>query len=164
MGIKARIATVAAASVPAAVLAIGLPFTAAWEGLSLKPYADIVGRMTVCRGETNVPMRVYTLKECDDMFGASWATYYKAQVKCYPNLPKAPASVQAMVTDLAYQNGNTAVCTARNFGAAIRAGDWMLVCERMKQWINAGGKPVRGIENRRFRADYNSYDVCVSGL
>lgn len=150
--------------VPAAVLAIGLPFTEAWEGMRTKPYRDIVGKMTVCIGETNVPMREYTVDECREMFGASWASYYHAQVKCYPNLPSAPASVQAMVTDLAYNNGNMAVCTARSLGEAIRAGDWKLVCERMKQWVNAGGKPVRGLENRRYKAEYNSYDVCVSGV
>lgn len=150
--------------VPAAVLAIGLPFTEAWEGVRTEPYRDIVGKMTVCIGETNVPMRKYSLQECRDMFGVSWSSYHKASVKCHPALSSAPSSVQAMVTDLAYNNGVAAICGAKGLGSHIKAKRWAAVCDNLRLWVNAGGKKVRGLENRRYKADYNSYDVCMSGV
>lgn len=155
---------VVVAGVPALVLAIGLPFTEHWEGLRTSPYQDIIGKWTVCIGETNVEMRKYSEAECRQMFGESWAKYYVAMVKCYPELKSAPASVQAMVTDLGYNNGTGAVCSAKNMGSAIRSGKWASVCQNLKSWVRAGGAVSKGLQNRRYVADYNSYDVCMSGV
>lgn len=150
--------------VPAAVLAIGLPFTEYWEGMKLKPYQDIVGKWTVCVGETNVPMRTYTLEECRTMFGNSWAVYYQAVTTCLPRLKTAPPSVQAMITDLAYNNGAANVCNSRTTGGHIKAGRWREACNSLAAWVKAGGKKSKGLQNRRYLADYNSVDVCLSGL
>ncbi|MEA1078682.1 hypothetical protein U8M15_27690, partial [Klebsiella pneumoniae] len=61
------------ASAAAALVA----FTAPREGVSLTPYSDRLanGLATVCYGETNAPMRRYTLPECKQMLGDSLAGY-----------------------------------------------------------------------------------------
>lgn len=144
----------------AAVLAIGLPFAEKWEGLRTKPYRDIVGVWTVCVGETNVPMREYTTQQCRDMFGESWLVYYYGMVACFPALKEAPASVQAMATDLAYNNGTGAVCQSKNTGGHLKAKRWREFCNALPSWINAGGKPSKGLKNRRV----DSQGVCLEGL
>lgn len=150
--------------VPAAVLAIGLPFTQYWEGTKLVPYKDIIGRWTVCTGETNVPMRAYTAAECSDMFTASWQVYYQAMLACFPTLAEAPASVQAMATDLGYNNGVAAVCASRTTGGHIKARRWAEFCESLTAWVSAGGKKSQGLMNRRYAGKYNSHDVCLAGI
>ncbi|MEL6996612.1 MAG: hypothetical protein AAGK67_18540, partial [Pseudomonadota bacterium] len=54
-----------------------MAFTAPREGVSLTPYSDHLanGLATVCYGETNAPMRRYTLAECKQMLGDSLAGY-----------------------------------------------------------------------------------------
>lgn len=144
----------------AAVLAIGLPFTEKWEGMRTTPYRDIIGVWTVCIGETKVPMRTYSAAECREMFGESWLVYYRAVVACAPALPSAPASVQAMATDLAYNNGTSAVCNSKITGGHLKAGRWREFCEVLPTWVKAGGKVSKGLQNRR--ADSRS--ICLSGL
>lgn len=150
-----------ALGVPAAVLAVGLPFTAQWEGTELTPYWDDIGKAwTVCTGETKVPMRKYTVAECQAMFQPSWSKYYADLVKCAPALKDAPASVAAMATDLAYNNGTAAVCNSKNTGGALKAGKWREFCNMLPQWSKAKGVRVKGLFNRRKA----SQAVCLEGL
>ncbi len=147
--------------VPVAVLAIGLPFTSKWEGTELTPYWDDIGKAwTVCTGETKVPMRKYTLKECQEIFNPSWSAYYVDLLKCSPSLKFAPPSVAAMATDLAYNNGSAAVCNSKNTGGALKKGKWRDFCNMLPQWSKSKGVKVRGLFNRRM----DSKEVCLSGL
>ncbi|UUV43223.1 endolysin [Rhodobacter phage RcCWillis] len=156
-----RLGTKIALGVPAAVLAIGIPFTARWEGTETTPYWDSIGRAwTVCMGETNVPMREYTQAECEAMFEPSWSSYYRGMVACFPRLPEAPATVQAMATDLAYNTGTAAVCNSRTTGGHLRAGRWRDFCNVLPSWAMSNGVRVRGLLNRRMDAR----EVCLSGI
>lgn len=148
-------------AVPAAVLAIGLPFTSAWEGTETTPYWDDIGKAwTVCTGETQVPMRKYTKAECEAMFAPSWSRYYAEIVACAPKVKTAPPPVAAMATDLAYNNGSAAVCNSKTTGGALKAGRWRDFCNALPSWSNAKGVRVRGLWNRRMA----SKDVCLMGL
>jgi lysozyme len=62
----------------AAVLAVAL--TGSNEGVSLKPYNDKLGAnvQTVCYGDTEVPMRRYTLDECKQLLADRLADYATA--------------------------------------------------------------------------------------
>lgn len=134
----------------AATLAIALPLVAAWEGLRTTPYQDLVGKPTVCFGETNIEMRTYTRPECEVMLQRSLAKYAGPVLDCLP--ADAPLEVKAAFTSLAYNNGAQKVC-ASNTAAMARAGNYAAACNALLAWNKArvGGKlvPVRGLTNRR---------------
>lgn len=142
--------------VGAASLAIATPFIAGWEGKRNDPYRDIAGIMTVCYGETNVPMRRYTDRECLDMLNESVAGYQERVLECTPILERHPHQLAA-ATSLSYNIGTGAYCrstAARRFNA----GNFPGACEAMKRWNRVGGRVVRGLVNRRQK----EYELCVT--
>lgn len=137
----------------AMVGAVGL--VSAWEGLRNDPYADIVGRTTVCFGETNVPMRRYTDAECRDMLGGSLATYAEIVLKRNPELAGRPNNLAA-ATSLTYNIGGAAY-TRSTVAKRFSAHDWQGACDAFLAWSYAGGRQVKGLLNRR-RAER---EVCL---
>lgn len=153
----------AAAGIMAAVLAVGVPLTAKWEGKENTAYWDRFGKVwTVCYGETKGVKKgdVYSDAECTAMLQREWASYYSQMRKAFPNLIEAPVSVQAAAVDLAYNNGTSAVANSKNTGGALRAGQWERFCNMLPQWSKSGGSFVRGLFNRR----KDSQALCLSGL
>lgn len=129
--------------------AAGLMLTtvSAWEGKSNTPYADLVNRMTVCYGETRVPMRRYSDAECSDMLANGLADFAKPVLKRNPELAGHPHQLAAAVS-LTYNVGaaNYARSTvARRF----TAGDWKGACDAFLAWRFAGGREVKGLLRRR---------------
>jgi lysozyme len=135
------------AVVGAACAAILVPLVSQWEGKSNEPYADIVNKMTVCFGETNVEMRRYTDAECEAMLGGSLTKYANGVLKCTPNLKSKPNALAAAIS-LSYNVGTAAYCRStvdRRFDAGnVRGG-----CDALLMWNRAGGREVRGLTNRR---------------
>lgn len=130
----------------------------AWEGKSNDPYRDIVGVWTVCYGETQAPMRRYTDKECSDMLATRLADYAGPVLQRNPELAGHDNQVIA-ASSLAYNIGaaNYAKSTvARRF--SVR--DWRGACDAFLMWNRAGGRVVKGLDNRR-RAERA---VCLKGL
>lgn len=135
--------TVGGAGVAAALIAL----VATWEGLRTDPYADLVGKLTVCFGETNVPMRTYTVAECENMLGGSLSTYASAVLKRNPELAGRPNQLTA-ATSLAYNIGIAAYnrsSTARFFSMR----QWRAGCNAILLWNRAGGRVVKGLVRRR---------------
>lgn len=142
-------------------LALGLatPLVERWEGTRTDPYRDIVGVMTVCTGETRAPMRRYSSDECKTMLdrtlAADWAP---AVLKAVPALKDRPYQFAASIS-LAYNIGEVAFArstVARRF----KAGDWRGGCEAFLMWNRAGGKLVKGLDNRR----RDERSLCLTGL
>lgn len=115
--------------------AVVTPFLMKSEGLRTKPYKDPVGINTVCYGETNVPMRVYSRDECGAMLRERLARIYAPKIlACIPQLaePGRRNEFAAMI-DSAYNAGPTAVCKSR-MAAHFRAGRWVAGCNSLKGW------------------------------
>ncbi len=135
---------------------------AKWEGKRNDPYRDIVGVLTVCYGETNVPMRRYTDQECRAMLEKSTQKYQQGVIRCVPSLAQRPYQLAA-ATSLAYNIGTVGFCNstaARRFNA----GDLRGGCEAIRMFRFAGPpgnkREVRGLVNRR----NDEVKLCLTGL
>lgn len=146
--------TVGGAGIAAALIAL----VAQWEGKSNDPYEDplVRGLFTVCYGETNAPMRRYTDAECEAMLADSLDKYAKTVKELTPRL-KGNQLIAA--TSLSYNIGGTnyARSTARK---RFNRGDLKGGCEAILWWNRAGGRVVKGLQNRRAA----EYRVCVADL
>jgi lysozyme len=137
----------------AAALIVATPFIAAKEGKRNNPYLDSVGVMTVCYGETRVPMRRYSDAECLAQFNkALGEDFGPAVLACTPGLADRPRVLAASIS-LAYNIGAAGYCrstAARKFNAGdIRGG-----CNAFMLW----NRP-REIIGRRIK----ERDLCLSG-
>lgn len=120
---------------------------AQFEGLSNRPYRDVVGVETVCFGETNVAMRTYTTEECEEMLATSLSGYASEVLKRNPELRGHDAQLLA-ATSLAYNVGGAAY--ARSTAAKrFSEGRWRAACDAFLKWNRAGGRVVRGLTLRR---------------
>ncbi|NLA68304.1 MAG: lysozyme [Gammaproteobacteria bacterium] len=147
-------AKVVGGSVAALVLAAAA-IIAPWEGLRTDPYKDLVGKWTVCYGETNAPMRRYTPAECKAMLEASVREYADGLLRCISRPVTVPQG--AALISWAYNVGTPSACRStlvRKLNAGAPASEW---CRELLRWDYAGGKRVRGLTNRR-KAEY---EVCI---
>lgn len=132
--------------------------TAQWEGKSNDPYLDLIGKATVCYGETNVPMRRYSDAECEDMLAGSLAEYAAAVLVRNPELRGHDPQIVA-ASSLSYNIGNAAYARS-TVAKRFSAGDWRGACDAFRSWVYAGGKRVQGLVNRR-EAERK---ICLRGL
>lgn len=157
MSIKNKVAT----GITVAVLALATPFIAKWEGLETTAYKDIVGVPTVCYGETRgVEMGdTYTEEQCYKMLEKSVAEYYNGLLPYISN-PDIPVGVRASLTELAY---NVGIKTAGNSTMMKLAnqGKYAAACNELRKWVKAGGKTVKGLENRR---QDSKVQLCMKGI
>lgn len=145
-------------TIGASATAILLVTVASWEGKANDPYADIVGKMTVCFGETNVAMRHYSDAECNDMLAGSLNGYARTVLARNPELFGHPNQLAATVS-LTYNIGG------RNYQRStvakrFSAGDWRGACNAFTAWSYAGGRQVKGLLNRRNA----ERAICLKGL
>ncbi len=145
-----------AAAIVAACL-ICAPLTARFEGKRNAPYRDPAGIKTVCYGETETIMRVYSNDECGRMLRDALAKRYAPKIaQCLPQLaaPNRRNEFVAMI-DSSYNAGWAAVCKS-SMAQHIRAGQWVAACNSLKTWYTTArdrrtGKRVQwpGLVNRR---------------
>ena len=136
-----------AGGVGASAAALMVATVALWEGKSNDPYADIVGVMTVCYGETRVEMRRYSDAECEDMLAEGLGQFAGAVLERNPGLRDRPEMLAA-ATSLSYNIGMRAYSrstVARRFSERR----WAEACDAFLMWNKAGGKVVRGLQRRR---------------
>lgn len=129
-----------------------------FEGKRNDPYADLIGRMTVCYGETRVTMRRYSDAECRDMLADGLADFAGPVLARNPELRGHDPQIAAAVS-LSYNIGqaNYARSTvARRFSA----GDWRGACDAFLLWNRAGGREVPGLTKRRAA----ERAICLRGL
>ena len=149
------------AGAAAVVIASATPFIAKWEGLKTEAYRDIVGIPTVCYGETRgVSMTDrYTKEECFQMLEKAVGEYYQGLQPFMTN-PDIPVSVQASMLELAYNVGISAVGRSTMMRLANQ-GKYVEACNELGKWVKAGGRTVKGLENRRADSKRN---LCLRGL
>lgn len=137
------------------VAAATVAIVATWEGKSNDPYFDIVGVRTVCYGETNTAMRRYSDAECKAMLKASLTKYGDGLLQCV-NVPISQ-NQHAAFTSFAYNVGVSTFCKS-SVVRKLNAGDREGACKAMGLYVYAGGKFVRGLENRR----KDEVQLCLS--
>lgn len=131
---RGKLAAVIGASAVAGLIGV----VAQWEGKSNDPYRDIVNVMTVCHGETRVPMRRYSDAECEEMLAEGLADFAGPVLKRNPELRGHDPQLIAAIS-LAYNIGSAAYnrsTVARRFSA----GDWKGACDAFLMWRFAGGR------------------------
>lgn len=150
---------VVAGGLGAAAIALAVPIVAAWEGLELKAYRDVVGIPTICYGETlGVKVgQTATKAECDAMLAKRVAQFANEIEPCLPK--QLPPETAAAFVSAAYNIGSGAFCKSSMSRRAL-AGDLRGACDALLMWNKAGGKVVRGLTNRR-KAER---ELCLSGL
>lgn len=138
-------------AVVAAAVLIAAPMAASHEGLRTHPYLDPAGIPTVCYGETELAMRVYSADECGAMLRERLIKDYAPKIAaCLPGLVNdAKANALGAFIDAAYNAGVAAVCSSR-MARAARAGDLSAACNGFPGWyVTARGKVYAGLVARR---------------
>jgi len=152
-----RVSFLAAIVLGAAVAVIG-----PWEGLRNETYIDIVGVATVCFGETNPalarPGARYTDAQCAAMLGESVSKFAVQLDRCISPDARMTPQQQAVVLSWAYNVGTRAACSStlvRKLNAGAPPAEW---CAELLRWNRAGGRVVRGLDNRR----RDEHRLCVA--
>ena len=140
------------ATIGAAAAMIVTPFVSGWESGGkehLVAYRDLVGVWTICGGDTErvYPGLVETSEGCAIREEGQLVRHAEAVLKCSPVLRGRPEQLAAAVS-LAYNIGPAGYCrstVARRFNR----GDTRGACDAFLMWNRAGGRVVRGLDNRR---------------
>ena len=147
----------------AAVLAAAIAIIAPWEGKVNETYLDIVGVATVCYGQTGAaakPGRRYTDAECEAMLGQEAAHFARQLDRCILSDVQTTPQQQAVLLSWAYNVGTGAACRStlvRKLNAGQPPAVW---CPELLRWNRAGGKVVKGLDNRR----RHEYSLCMEGV
>lgn len=149
----------AAVGAAALIAALATPVISKWEGERNRPYRDIVGVLTVCRGHTGpgIQNRYYPPTECKALLEQDARTHLAPILACVPKLAERP-KVAAASLSLAYNIGTAGFCRS-TAAARFRAGDWRGGCQAIGRFIYAGGRPVQGLVNRR----RDEVSLCMEG-
>lgn len=130
--------------------AAGLALVKQWDGLKTKAYRDVAGIWTVGYGHTSAagapavtPNMAITEAEAEKILRADLAKF-EDQVS---RLVKVPLSDnQFAVLDFDFNTGRLGKSTLLK---RLNAGDYDAVPAGPMKWVNAGGKRVKGLVNRR---------------
>lgn len=135
--------------IAAVVIALAASFMAPWEGTKYRPYQDVIGVWTVCRGITGKEVvigKLYTEAECQALEAPVIAKSLATVKKCLP-VPLSNNQAAAL-TSLVFNTGPKSVCGSTLQRKAL-AGDYAGMCREFDKWAYAGGKRWRGLEKRR---------------
>ncbi len=131
--------------------AAGLALVKQWEGLKTKAYRDVAGVWTIGYGHTSAagapavtPGMVTSEAQADDILRADLATFEERVLR----LVKVPLSDNqfAVLVSFDFNTGRLGKSTLLN---KLNGGDYDAVPGELMKWVNAGGKRVKGLVNRR---------------
>lgn len=120
-----------------------------FEGVMLRAYEDPIGIVTVCAGHTKTAMlgQAYTPEECAVILQEDLAEHAEGVLACAPTLEGQTGPLAAAVS-FTFNVGVGAFCRS-TMARKFNAGDIMGACAELSRWINAGGKPLKGLIKRR---------------
>jgi len=160
-GGTAKVAGAGIGATTGAVLASAVALIQPWEGLFTKPYFDIVGVKTVCYGATAAEgvdlNRTYTKQECADMLKKSIVKYDNGIKACITR--EMPDSVHVAMISFSYNVGVAGACKSTAV-RRINEGDFRGACDALLMWNKAGGRVVKGLDNRR----HDERRVCLKDV
>jgi len=149
----------ALAAAMSVIVAMAVPGTTESEGVKTEAYYDPIGIPTVCVGETlNVSMGdSYTREECDEMLMIRLAGFLEDMRAC--TTVELPAGTETALLEFTYNLGSGVYC--KNIARKrLNKGKYREACDALKLYVNAGGKPFRGLILRRER----EAERCHAGL
>lgn len=131
----------------AAVIALAAAVIAPWEGKVNTPYRDPVGILTVCYGHTgaDIEQRRYSDAECMQMLEAD-VKKHAAVLDCTNGGYKLREG--AAIVSLGFNIGVAGYCKSTSAKRA-KAGDYAGACEAISLHVNAKGKVLQGLVDRR---------------
>lgn len=140
----------------------GLEHIANWEACIYCTYKDSVGVDTIglgatrwLDGKTPAPGQVATDRQVAELYVRDIKVNEQC-VKDRLNGNKMPQSVFDASVSMVHNNGcsgttwNPRTQKMTQLRANALAGNWVGVCDRMMDFVNAGGKFSKGVYNRRF--------------
>lgn len=130
-----------------AAAALAVATIAPWEGKRNEPYRDPIGILTVCYGETRVPMRRYSDAECTAMLQAAAGEFMEGVRVRNPAIAGYPHQWAAH-TSFAYNVGLGAYGRS-SVARLFEHGKQAEACRFLGRYVYAGGKRLRGLERRR---------------
>ena len=147
-----------------AVTALGLmavAFVGNWEGLRLYAYQDVIGVWTACYGETRgiKPGMKFTRDQCDVMFIEGLADFERGMRGCLARPDAIPHETYVAFLSFTYNVGTGAFCRS-TLRRKADAGDLRAACDELPKWVNAGGRRIKGLVNRR----RDERRLCLTGL
>lgn len=127
-----------------------------FEGNRNNAYTDMVGVVTICRGETRgVKLGDYrTNQQCDSSTVKELTAYNKAMLK-YVKVELEPYE-EVAYTSFVWNLGETNFKNSTML-KKLNAGDHIGACNEFPKWNKAGGVEVKGLTNRRL----SEREVCL---
>ncbi|OOG73884.1 lysozyme [Sinorhizobium sp. A49] len=131
--------------------AAGLALVKQWEGLKTKAYRDVAGVWTIGYGHTSAagapevaPSMIITEARAEEILRADLATFEERVER----LVKVPLTDNqfAMLVSFDFNTGGLGKSTLLK---KLNKGDYDAVPAELMKWVNAGGKRVKGLVNRR---------------
>jgi lysozyme len=154
-----------AAALLAMMLAIATPVYVGWEGVRTLPYQDIVKVWTVCSGDTRnvVPGQRLTEAECDRRTQAILTEFGTDVAALSPGIEHSPYEWAAHTIFAA--NVGIGAYSRSTVRKLYIQGKHRQSCRFIREYRNAGGRPVTGLINRRNGTDarVGEYELCLVG-
>lgn len=160
LGPKSRLAGAAGAALLASLVA----FSGGWEGKENEAYLDRLATVpvwTVCYGETRGVKAGdrHTDAECSAMLAAGLMQFETGMRKCLTAPDQLPAGAYVAFLDTSWNIGVGAFCGS-SMARKANAGDFKGACRSVRLWNKAGGRVVKGLDNRRRAAER----LCLDSL
>ncbi len=131
--------------------AAGLSLVKQWEGLRNTAYRDVAGILTIGYGHTSAagtptvtPGMTVDDKEAERILKADLAKF-EARVERLVVVPLKDNQFSALVSF----DFNTGALDKSTLLKQLNKGDYAAVPIELMKWVNAGGKKVQGLVNRR---------------
>lgn len=131
--------------------AAGLALVKQWEGLELVSYRDVAGIWTIGYGHTSAagipfvkPAMRINDKEAEDILRSDLRKFEERVNR----LVKVPLNDNQYAVLVSF-DFNTGKLHSSTLLKKLNAGDYDAVPIELMKWVNAGGKKVKGLVNRR---------------
>jgi lysozyme len=120
-----------------------------FEGMILRGYEDPIGIVTACAGHTATAVlgKPYTPEECETLLQQDLVDHAEGVLACAPTLADKTGPLAAAVS-FTFNVGTGAFCRS-TMARKFNAGDIAGACAELSKWVNAGGKPLKGLIKRR---------------
>lgn len=132
-----------------------------WEGLKLYSYRDVIGVWTACYGETRgiKPGMRFTRAQCDTMLIDGLEDFEAGMRACLTRPDAIPEKPYVAFLSLAYNVGAGTFCQS-SVARKANAGDLRGACDALMLYVNAGGRRIQGLVNRRTA----ERKLCLEGV
>ena len=149
----------------AAMTLIATPIYVGWEGEKLTAYQDIVKVWTICSGDTrdvHAGMSL-TREQCRARTQKILYDFGTDVAKLSPGIEASPLEWGSHTIFAA--NVGTGAYAKSSIRRLYNAGDFRGACRAMRLYDKAGGRVVRGLQNRRGGTPtmIGEYELCLGG-